>query len=534
MKSLVLFLSCCFLFAGSAFSIDLEPGWPRATGYSVSQSGTAAQFDTDPEFEIALASQDGSAYLYNHDGTLLPGWPRYMGGALGPDPYINQCSSPAVYDLDGDGQNEMIVGNFDGRMYVFNADASLVPGWPFTAGWMIFSTPAVGDIDGDHQPEVVFGANDGRIYALNANGSMCAGFPIITPYVVRSSPALGDLDGDGFDEIAITADNSDYHLYVLDGDGTALPGYPKLLGVGAISSPSLGDVNHDGDLEIVVGSRDGALHVLNHDGTYLPGWPLPAGYSLQSSPTLVNLAGDPELEIIVGLNDSKVSVYNTDGTLLPGWPQTTSYSVLSSASVGDIDGDGGLEIVIGENTGKVYAWNVDGTLVPGFPLLDATYTIYSSPLLEDLDLDGHLELLVGCNDTWIYCWDLGAGTYNPDLLPWPKWRLHADNDATYDPIDPAAAPEPVIAAGFGTVSVFPNPMVNSATLRYRLSGGGPAVLTWFDAGGRAVRRIPHDAAQDVVTWRGDDEAGHPVAPGVYLYRLEAGTQVATGRVVVIR
>jgi hypothetical protein len=312
------------------------------------------------------------------------------------------------------------------------------------------------------------------------------------------------------------------------------------IGNGSNSSPSLADVDRDGRLEIVVGARNGTLHVLRRDGTYLPGWPVNAGYSLQSSPTLVNLDGDPQLEIIVGLNDSKVSVYKVDGTLMPGWPQTTSYSVISSASVGDIDADGQLEIVIGENTGKVYAWDVDGTPVPGFPLLDATYTIYSTPLLDDLDLDGHLELLLGCNDTRIYCWDLGPGTYNPDLLPWPKWRLHADNDATLILVDPAAqdgAPVDATGDGLAHVAVFPNPVLRTASFSYHLGVPGSAGLELFDARGRRILRLADPAMAAGVRrfeWNGQDESGRPVSPGVYLFRLEAGAQRVTGRFVVVR
>src|SRR5262249_31600771 len=60
------------------------------------------------------------------------------------------------------------------------------------------------------------------------------------------------------------------------------------------------------------------------------------------------------------------------------------------------------------------------------------YTIYSSPLLADLDLDGHLELLVGCNDTKVYAWDLGAATYDPELMPWPQYRNGPKRNARVD------------------------------------------------------------------------------------------------------
>lgn len=554
-----LFLSLLQLPVAGAMSVSssalpaLEPGWPAPTGYSVSQSGVAAQLDADATLEVAISSQDGKLYVFNHDGTLRPGWPQYMGDALWPDQWVNQCSSPAVHDLNNDGTPEIIVGNFDAKLYVFEPDGSRFPGFPFQAGFMIFSTPAIGDIDGDTRPEIVFGANDGGIYALNDNGTLCAGFPYMTPYVVRSSPALGDLDGDGDLEIVCSADNSDYQLYALRGDGTNMPGFPKYLWQsGAVSSPSLGDIDFDGDLEIAVGARDGTIHVMHHDGQYLPGWPFDAGYSCGSSPTLANLDLDHELEIVIGMNDSRVWAFNHDATSLPGWPRSTSYTVVSSASVGDLDGDGELEIVIGENTGLVYGWNVDGSDVAGFPLQEPTYTIYSSPLLSDLDLDGHLELLIGCMDTKVYCWDLGPGTYDPAELPWPKWRLDARNTATVPAMNPEAVEDASSTPG-AILTVGPNPFSTLVRIRFDQglvgrrpindSNGAalpplPAVLAIHDPAGRTVRTFSSGLETGVgswnLSWDGLDDAGRAVPSGTYLVRLTSGARVLTARAVLLR
>jgi len=420
-----------FAVAGRVGDIPLEPGWPVPTGFSVSPSGTAAQMDDDPQLEVIIASQDEHVYVFDHDGSLLPGWPRWIGETLWPDQWANTNSSPAVADIDGDGEAEIIVGSLSAELYAFNRDGSYVPGFPRATSFMVYSTPALGDIDGDDELEIVFGDNHGYIYALNTDGTDCAGFPYPTGYTVHASPALGDLDGDGYPEIVVGSEHDNPDFFAIDGDGTDLPGFPLNLdpNVGIISSPALADLDLDGSLDIVVGCRNGLICVLDATGSFLPGWPIDAGYSCQSSPTLVDLDGDPELEIIVGMNDSQVVAYNHDGTTLPGWPVPTSYTVISSPSVGDVDGDGRVEIIVGENTGKVYGFEIDGTAVDGFPLLDATYTIYSSPLLADLDLDGHLELLVGCNDTWVYCWDLGEATHDAELLPWPQFRADGRNTA---------------------------------------------------------------------------------------------------------
>ena len=428
-----------------------ESGWPVTTGFSVSPSATIAQLDADPQQEIIIASQDQKVYLYNHDGTLLPGWPKFIGNTLSPDEYAIINSSPAVADLSGDGDVEIVCGSNDGRMYVFNVNGSNEPGFPFNTGFMIFSTVAVGNIDGDSELEIVFGNNFGRIYAMNPNGTVCAGFPVVTPYAIRGSPALANLDEDPQLEIICPSEATAPDLYVLNGDGSNFPGWPKNVepNLGLFSSPAVADVDLDGWPDIVVGLRNGQIAALDRFGNSMPGWPVSAGYSCLSSPTLVDLDDDPQLEIVVGMNDSKVVAYNHDGTLLPGWPVPTSYTVVSSPSVGDIDRDGEIEIVVGENTGKVYAFEVDGSAVAGFPLTSPTYTIYSSPLLADLDADGSLEILVGCNDTKIYAWDLGAESVDAELLPWPEWRGDDRNHANL--IRPAfvenLGPPPPLNAG---------------------------------------------------------------------------------------
>ena len=59
----------------------------------------------------------------------------------------------------------------------------------------IFSTPAVGDITGDGQQDIVFGSYDHRLYALTPDGELVPGFPIDTEDTIWSSPALYHVRG---------------------------------------------------------------------------------------------------------------------------------------------------------------------------------------------------------------------------------------------------------------------------------------------------------------------------------------------------
>ncbi|MGH9341200.1 MAG: FG-GAP repeat domain-containing protein [Acidobacteriota bacterium] len=75
-------------------------------------------------------------------------------------------SSPALADVDGDGSLETFIGSVDGYLYCISASGTIL--WKATpaasnqnpAAFPIFSSPAVGDIDGDGNFEVVVGGGN--------------------------------------------------------------------------------------------------------------------------------------------------------------------------------------------------------------------------------------------------------------------------------------------------------------------------------------------------------------------------------------
>jgi hypothetical protein len=90
-------------------------------------------------------------------GDLLPAFPRIMDD-------MQFLTSPAIADVDGDGQAEVIQGSGAYLLRAYSPDGAQPEGWPkFTHGWLVAS-PVPGDVDGDGLLEVVAATREGNLY----------------------------------------------------------------------------------------------------------------------------------------------------------------------------------------------------------------------------------------------------------------------------------------------------------------------------------------------------------------------------------
>jgi hypothetical protein len=78
--------------------------------------------------------------------------------------------APAIGDLDGDGDNEMVAGNGLYLVDAYDGAGHAAPGWPkLTGGWSV-GTPGIGNWVGDGRLEVAQVTRDGRLYVWRAKG----------------------------------------------------------------------------------------------------------------------------------------------------------------------------------------------------------------------------------------------------------------------------------------------------------------------------------------------------------------------------
>jgi len=80
-------------------------------------------------------------------------------------PGLLRYSNPAVADVTGDGNLDLVVGSLDGSLLTVDGKTGALIS-AFVIEDDIASSPAVADVDGDGLLDVVFGSHNGKVYAL--------------------------------------------------------------------------------------------------------------------------------------------------------------------------------------------------------------------------------------------------------------------------------------------------------------------------------------------------------------------------------
>ncbi|MEW6363196.1 MAG: VCBS repeat-containing protein [Acidobacteriota bacterium] len=144
-----------------------------------------------------IAARDvKNVYVLDRYGKMLQGWPyTWMRGDLVPH-------TLCLANFDSSPDLEVVASNWDG-IYLLDGDGSTLEGFPALVEYPIM--PAVADIDGDGQNEIVAGRYYPRrgLYAWNSGGTKVAGFPLRTRATMYSTPLICDIDRDGDVDIGI-------------------------------------------------------------------------------------------------------------------------------------------------------------------------------------------------------------------------------------------------------------------------------------------------------------------------------------------
>ncbi|MFQ5582912.1 MAG: alpha/beta hydrolase-fold protein, partial [Calditrichia bacterium] len=122
---------------------------------------------------------------------------------------------------------------------------------------------------------------------------------------------------------------------------------------------------------------------------------------------------------------------------------------------------------------------------------------------------------------------------------WGSWRAHLDNMLEYFFPGPllAVQEDRAIPAVFELEQNYPNPFNPTTTIRYNLPGASKVILTIYNLLGQQVVTLVDEVqspGQKSVVWDGRNSNGQVVGTGVYLYRLQAGEEVAVRKMILLK
>jgi hypothetical protein len=518
---------------------NLEAGFPLALSAGAVAHPALVNLDDDADIEIVFGDADGFIQVFNPDGTVVPGWPVDIGDFPPTYPlaggYPTANCAPAIGDLDGDGRPEVVAGSTNGQVCAYRRDGTPLPGWPISLGSGLDVFVSIGRVGGASQRQIVACAGT-RVHVFLPSGLEAPGFPVTVQSALTAPAAIGDVNDDGTPDL-IFVGGAQLNWY--DGNGQFHFRLTLAGGETFSGQASLGDLDMDGDLEIVAPSSQGYLRAMHHNGDAV--FPLvhDPSQSYLTSVALANVIGSFEPDLAFAAREWTVHLLLSTGTEAAGWPHgtTSSWFLLGSPIMDTLD-EGSGDVVIGSRDGLGYGWNNLFTNVPGWPK-ELSGLCNVSPASDDIDQDGILEV-VFATSTDLIVLDTGALIDRSD--PRGQWPMYGCNPARTACLDCPEAPPSGVISGMQLARptlrlASSSPSGFPTSFRFELAAAAPARLTIYDAMGRLVRELLRDevgpGGHDVV-WDGRDDQGRAVSSGAYFCRLHAGDLQITVRALLVR
>ncbi len=327
-------------------------------------------------------------------------------------------ASPAVADLDQDGQVEVLWGGYT-LLAVDGSSGAIRWSRPQNSSSRLWPGIVVSDLDGNGTQEVVTASGNGKLSVYGPGLTPVDGWPQEPTGDGRElrSLAVADLDGNGDQEIVVCSTRADNQWFVYEHSGSLHSGWPKMsdsdtngYAAGCYNeNVGVADVDGDGRGEII-GPNDTHYVAAFHDD----------GSPLRANPIYGMPGGQPKPWARVGLHvDHPVDLRGYADCGIEHRPNMAN----SAPTIADLDGDGKREIVIVGNVYNCgtdpysdlyempfvlnadrtrwaagpYDWNVVPTPDAQAGPLSEDYNVIENsvpnPVTADLDGDGVMEIL---------------------------------------------------------------------------------------------------------------------------------------------
>ncbi|MEI2613358.1 MAG: VCBS repeat-containing protein [Candidatus Promineifilaceae bacterium] len=266
-------------------------------------------------------------------------------------------------------------------------------------GW--YASPAVADIDNDGQAEVIWGAYD--VVALNgSNGT--EEWRAENGNRVWPGIGLADLTGNGDLEIIVGRGGDTLTVYSHTG---AIEWEHHPFGSGEVRTLAVTDLDNNGQLEVIVGRASGGetqqVNVYNANGTVRTGWPArhagEPGYGwgmYNENIAIADMDGDSDKEIFAPTDTHYITALDDEGNQLTVNPIYTNRDYWAEVGV---HVDHVADVRGYANCGTEHRPNFAN----------------AAPAIADVNEDGTLELIVAGD---VYNCDVGDPGGDMYYLPW--------------------------------------------------------------------------------------------------------------------
>ncbi len=129
----------------------IAPNWPIDLGVNLKSSPSLGDLDGDGSPEIVFGANNSNLYAYDSDASLLSGFPVTLEAGIN--------ASASIGDISGDGVPDIIIanGSTSSYIYAFDATGQTLRNFPIPTPIIgqIVASPAIWDLDHDGDIEIV-------------------------------------------------------------------------------------------------------------------------------------------------------------------------------------------------------------------------------------------------------------------------------------------------------------------------------------------------------------------------------------------
>lgn len=278
-----------------------QPTW-AAPDVGTFAKPAIADLDGDGLPDLMIGAANGQVYAYKNTGTTtVPAWTAEPSWSISTPCTVSTSgasvpqgfSAPALADLNGDGLKDLLVGMRDGVCVFQNTGSSSAPVWTRNTGWDLtglttvgYYAPALADLDGDGNVDLMVGRRTGVVNAYRntttntASGPVWTANPVWDLYRISTyaSPALADIDGDGKVDLL----TGDVYGTVFTFKNTGTTSAPVWSSAGGwyiadpntatsnYASPGIGDLDGDNKPDVLYGDASGVTSAYQQNPAGLP------------------------------------------------------------------------------------------------------------------------------------------------------------------------------------------------------------------------------------------------------------------------